>query len=376
MLIGIDMDNNIQGSMQASKPSLFFDERFWYDQFTSTDWVHDGIADAYRIKALRNRKDFKGRLLAWFDGAQGWILVAIIGCLTALMAYFVNVTEHTLFDYKEGYCDAGWYLSKRKCCAGATICDNWIPWSELIRSTTAENDTIEFIVFTLAVVILGGLSCLLTLLTKTVIPSAMSLATLDENLGADPHKDSEDKDREQSPTREPQQRPPMVYYSAAGSGVAEIKVIVSGFVLHGYLGLRTFIIKTLALILSVASGMSLGKEGPYVHIATCIGNITCRMFPKYNHNDGKRREVLSASSAAGVAVAFGAPIGGVLFSLEEVSYYFPPKTLFRTFFCCIVSSRYTCGMVEILTDFRLLLCHSSFSTLMERARSSCLKCAT
>ena len=37
------------------------------------------------------------------------------------------------------------------------------------------------------------------------------------------------------------------------------------------------------------------------------------------------REILTAASAAGVAVAFGAPIGGTLFSLEEVSYFFPPK---------------------------------------------------
>ena len=45
---------------------------------------------------------------------------------------------------------------------------------------------------------------------------------------------------------------------------------------------------------------------------------TLRLFPKYHHNEAKKREVLSAAAAAGVSVAFGAPVGGVLFSLEEV----------------------------------------------------------
>jgi chloride channel 3/4/5 len=47
---------------------------------------------------------------------------------------------------------------------------------------------------------------------------------------------------------------------------------------------------------------------------------------------------LSAAAAAGVSVAFGAPIGGVLFSLEEVSYYFPLKTLWRSFFCALIAA--------------------------------------
>ena len=55
-----------------------------------------------------------------------------------------------------------------------------------------------------------------------------------------------------------------------------------------------------------------------VHIACCIGNILSYLFPKYGRNEAKKREILSAAAAAGVSVAFGAPVGGVLFSLEEV----------------------------------------------------------
>lgn len=39
-----------------------------------------------------------------------------------------------------------------------------------------------------------------------------------------------------------------------------------------------------------------------------------------------------------MSTAFGAPVGGVLFALEEVSTYFPPSTLYKTLFCAVVAS--------------------------------------
>lgn len=344
-----------QESLAQSKPYAVPDDRVWYDQFTSTDWVHDSIADAYRAKALRSRKDFWGRLYLLFDGAQGWILSALVGFIVAVLAYCINVTEQVIFDWKDGYCATTWYLSERRCCPLGD-CTDWVSWSDVTKELPLSPKWREFAIYVFWVNILAISACVLTLLTKTVVPSAYRLTTLDENLAAEaaviadhePH----DETGEASPPHEQQQQqqqqheevsvdartPPMIYYSAAGSGVAEVRVILSGFVLHGFLGLKTLIIKSMGLVLSVASGLSLGKEGPYVHIATCVGNIACRLFEKYDRNDGKRREVLSAAAAAGVAVAFGAPLGGVLFGLEEVAYFFPAKTLFRTFFCCIIAA--------------------------------------
>lgn len=151
---------------------------------------------------------------------------------------------------------------------------------------------------------------------------------------------------------------------ACGSGIPEIKTILSGFIIRSYLGKWTLLVKSVGLMLSVSAGLCLGKEGPMVHIASCIGNeitsfyssnkfpfnsnvffvfyvtgnILSYLFPKYGRNEAKKREILSAAAAAGVSVAFGAPIGGVLFSLEEVSYYFPLKTLWRSFFCALIAA--------------------------------------
>ncbi|KAF7893727.1 uncharacterized protein EAF02_001265 [Botrytis sinoallii] len=327
--------------MRESKNMSTTDDRVWYDQFTSTDWVHDSIADAYRVKGLRSRKDFRGRIKAFFDGTQGWILSALVGFVTATIAYTVDVSETPIYDWKDGYCHDGFFMSEKRCCPDGDKCDAWKSWSNYVEIPFFSEELTEFFIYVLLVVAFATAACLLTLTTKTVVPSTYQLSTLDENLGALSRHDSQapvDGNTSPKNTLGSETNAPMIYYSAAGSGVAEVRVILSGFVLHGFLGFKTLLVKTLALILSVASGLSLGKEGPFVHIATCVGNIACRLFSKYDDNDGKRREVLSAAAAAGVAVAFGAPIGGVLFSLEEVAYFFPAKTLFRTFFCCITAA--------------------------------------
>lgn len=152
---------------------------------------------------------------------------------------------------------------------------------------------------------------------------------------------------------------------ACGSGIPEIKTILSGFIIRGYLGMWTLIIKSLGLMLTVAAGLSLGKEGPLVHCSCCIGNIVSRAFDKYGMNEAKKREILSAASAAGVSVAFGAPIGGVLFSLEEVSYYFPLKTLWRSFFCALVAA-FVLRLINPFGKFLVKLKKFRFKTLLDR----------
>ena len=124
-------------------------------------------------------------------------------------------------------------------------------------------------------------------------------------------------------------------YLAAGSGIPEIKTILSGFVIPHFLDFKVLFVKAVGATFAVPTGMCLGKEGPFVHISTCVAYLVGKCFPKYRNNGRKMRELLSAGCSSGLSVAFGAPIGGVLFSYEEISTYFPRKVLWRAFFCSL-----------------------------------------
>ncbi|KAG8213974.1 chloride channel [Butyriboletus roseoflavus] len=314
--------------------------RVWYSSFSSIDWLHDAIKDSVRFSRLRHRKSLRSRLYLAFDKSLGWIIVTIVGFLTAVVAFLVVRSEQWFFDAKYGYCTTGWWKAMRFCCPGVrdlrssneARCPDWVDWSGSLTSWphpgAIENDYVEYISYTFIAVLWATASSLLTI----HLTASTSFTTRKDSGVLSPRFSDTDDKHSNSPKKR------QILYYAAGSGIPEIKTILSGFVIHGYLGARTLFTKSLGLALSVGSGLSLGKEGPFVHIASCVGNIVSRFHRKYENNEGKRREILSAACAAGVAVAFGAPIGGTLFSLEEVSYYFPPKVMWRSFFCAMIAA--------------------------------------
>ncbi|XP_053706204.1 H(+)/Cl(-) exchange transporter 6 isoform X1 [Synchiropus splendidus] len=130
---------------------------------------------------------------------------------------------------------------------------------------------------------------------------------------------------------------------AAGSGIPEIKSYLNGVKIPGIVRLRTFLCKALGVIFSVAGGLFVGKEGPMIHSGAIVGaglpqfqSITFKRikfdFP-YFRSDRDKRDFVSAGAAAGVAAAFGAPIGGTLFSLEEGSSFWNQALTWKVLFC-------------------------------------------
>ncbi|KAH8945272.1 hypothetical protein BDL97_12G033100 [Sphagnum fallax] len=153
--------------------------------------------------------------------------------------------------------------------------------------------------------------------------------------------------------------------AAAGGGVTLVMAYLNGNDIPDFFQLRTLITKCLGTICTISSGLPIGQEGPMVHIGAAIASsltwmhgrfptkkrqgsssshssrlccdrinqLSNKAFPFDFHNDKDRREFISAGTAAGLAAAFGAPIGGVLFSLEEASSFWSRKVMWRSLLC-------------------------------------------
>jgi len=136
---------------------------------------------------------------------------------------------------------------------------------------------------------------------------------------------------------------------SAGSGIPEVKCFLNGIDLPRIVRVKTLLCKVVGVAFSVAAGLPVGKEGPMVHSGAVVASGISQgkttfwgvdtSFSKFSdfRNDREKRDFVACGAAAGVASAFGAPIGGVLFSLEEGASYWSTKLTWRAFFCAMTT---------------------------------------
>ncbi|XP_016419260.1 chloride channel protein 1-like isoform X2 [Sinocyclocheilus rhinocerous] len=133
----------------------------------------------------------------------------------------------------------------------------------------------------------------------------------------------------------------LVSPQAIGSGIPELKTILRGVVLKEYLTLKAFVAKVIGLTAGLGSGMPIGKEGPFVHIASICAAVLSKImsiFTGVYENPYGYTDILTVGCAVGVGCCFGTPLGGVLFSIEVTSTYFAVRNYWRGYFAATFSA--------------------------------------
>lgn len=161
--------------------------------------------------------------------------VLLVGLASGCVAGVIDIGASWMTDLKLGICPQAFWLNREQCCWSSNLttfdsgnCSQWETWPQILGHSRE-----------------GVAAYIISFFFYT--SWALFFAFLSASLVR------------------------MFAPYACGSGIPEIKTILSGFIIRGYLGKWTLLVKSVGLMLSVSAGLCLGKEGPMVHIASCIG---------------------------------------------------------------------------------------------------------
>ena len=99
----------------------------------------------------------------------------------------------------------------------------------------------------------------------------------------------------------------------AGSGIQEIEGVMGELMALRWRSVLP--VKFFGGVLSMGAGLVLGREGPTIHLGGCVGQIVGETARSDKHT---LNTLLAAGATAGLSVAFSAPLGAILFMIEEV----------------------------------------------------------
>ncbi|NXX55404.1 CLCB protein, partial [Scopus umbretta] len=142
----------------------------------------------------------------------------------------------------------------------------------------------------------------------------------------------------------------VLFFCPAGSpsGLPEIIGYLNGTSIQHLFNIKTFLGTFVSCVLAVASGLFCGPEGPMIHLGALLGcglsqlqsdtlGIHLPIFTRFR-NSADKRSFITAGAGAGIASVFRAPVGGLLFTLEEGSSFWDIRLAWQTFFCCLMAT--------------------------------------
>jgi len=109
---------------------------------------------------------------------------------------------------------------------------------------------------------------------------------------------------------------PLIHYlspESKGEGVPQVMKAMHSQ--GGRLRGRIAVLKAVCSAISIGTGGSAGREGPIVQIGASIGSRLAQVF---RVSAVTLKTMAAAGSAAGIAAAFNAPLGGMAFSIEVI----------------------------------------------------------
>lgn len=111
----------------------------------------------------------------------------------------------------------------------------------------------------------------------------------------------------------------------SGSGIPQVKGELKGQIEADWL--QVIIAKFLGASLAIGGGLSLGREGPSIQLGAMVGKGFSRVTKRLRTEE---KMLMTCGAGAGLSAAFGAPLAGVVFSLEEMHKNFSTDILLST----------------------------------------------
>ncbi|XP_074841905.1 chloride channel protein C-like [Carettochelys insculpta] len=155
----------------------------------------------------------------------------------------------------------------------------------------------------------------------------------------------------------------VVFFCPAGApyGLPEVIGFLNGASIRHIFNIKTFLGTFVSCVLAVASGLFCGPEGPMIHLGAIIGcglsqfkldtlGIRLPFFTRL-WNSSDKRNFITAGAGAGIASVFRAPVGGLLFTLEEMASVWDIRLAWQTFFCCLMAAFTTDLLSSSLSGF-------------------------